>query len=274
MPGRCRAPATPIVSGRIRNLYYKQPGIAPETKPPVLDCQGQIGEKGHMNARDILSRDTTPLSQKPRLGENFAWQVLDWKKPAANDCRVREKSEIKVRLASGKLFAGQYFDQETGFYYNHFRTYDPATGRYLESDPIGLNGGLNTYLYVKGNPLRFVDPLGLCSCEYSGKTYPQGTPDFEPWFWETYDGTMKCSYKCKDDDGNDFNISVTITKHRGWFDDPNTTFVCPYVNVYYEDIPEAPWVRQAWDTWSFDPRKSSNPDMKSQGDEKCKSCSK
>jgi len=56
---------------------------------------------------------------------------------------------------------GQRYDAETGLHYNYFRDYDPSIGRYGESDPIGLRGGLNTYAYGLSSPLIHVDPEGL-----------------------------------------------------------------------------------------------------------------
>ena len=68
---------------------------------------------------------------------------------------------LKPLVAYNLRFPGQYFDSETGTHYNYFRDYDPRVGRYLQSDPLGLRAGVNTFGYVSQQPLAYIDPLGL-----------------------------------------------------------------------------------------------------------------
>ena len=77
--------------------------------------------------------------------------------------RAIRRSHIEAPLGgrSSRVLPGQYYDAESGNHYNYFRDYSPIVGRYIESDPIGLRGGMGTFSYVLGNPLGLVDPVGL-----------------------------------------------------------------------------------------------------------------
>jgi len=79
-------------------------------------------------------------------------------------------------VAYNPRFPGQYYDAAAGLHYNGARDYNPRLGRYIESDPIGLQGGLNTYAYADGNPLSKVDPNGknalLATCFAGGPANP------------------------------------------------------------------------------------------------------
>jgi RHS repeat-associated protein len=87
-----------------------------------------------------------------------ASKAIVWKAKLDNFNRIVQSSSIgEFNLG----FPGQYWDSEKGSYYNMFRDYDPETGRYLQSDPIGLEGGMNTYAYVGGNPVIYIDRDGL-----------------------------------------------------------------------------------------------------------------
>ena len=72
------------------------------------------------------------------------------------------KPSSSVSLVCDIRFQGQWADPESGLHYNFFRYYDPASGRYISSDPLGLDGDINAFGYVP-NPFAWVDPLGLCN---------------------------------------------------------------------------------------------------------------
>ncbi len=112
-----------------------------------------------------------------------------------------------------KRFPGQYKDVETGLHYNYFRDYDPTTGRYVQSDPIGLGGGNNTYTYVSGNPILFKDQTGLmkvygewCGPDWTGGFNSQYIPGLEGLYSNPKDALDRscqthdiCYYKCRKD---------------------------------------------------------------------------
>jgi RHS repeat-associated protein len=90
--------------------------------------------------------------------------VWRWELPGeafGNDRPDKDPDGDGIAFVFDLRYPGQQYDSASGFNYNYFRDYDPSTGRYVQSDPIGLAGGISTYGYVGGNPLSNIDPLGL-----------------------------------------------------------------------------------------------------------------
>ncbi|MCY0914226.1 RHS repeat-associated core domain-containing protein [Massilia antarctica] len=104
--------------------------------------------------------------ETPRIIARASDNKVAWRWDGANPFGEDQPDENPSRLGNflyNLRFPGQYYDRETNLHYNYFRDYDPQTGRYLQSDPIGLDGGINTYSYVMSEPTRYIDPTGLQS---------------------------------------------------------------------------------------------------------------
>ena len=95
----------------------------------------------------------------------WAWDSKPFGETLPNEDVDGDSNKLSYNLR----FPGQYFDSETQKYYNFNRDYNPSTGKYTQSDPIGLGGGLNSYIYTDQSPIINFDVEGLRKLTYGEK---------------------------------------------------------------------------------------------------------
>lgn len=100
----------------------------------------------------------TPRRITKRSAPDVVWQ---WESDPFGATEANEDPSGAGTFVYNLRFPGQYYDEESGLHYNYLRDYDPSTGWYAQSDPIGLLAGNNTYAYVGSSPIAFSDASGL-----------------------------------------------------------------------------------------------------------------
>jgi len=136
-----------------------------------------------------------------------------------------EADNITGSVTYNMRFPGQYYDSESGLHYNYFRDYDPSIGRYIESDSIGLDGGINSYLYANANPLKYYDPNGevavstvvavvvIAGITYKILKFYNCTKECEPLVDQCMTGNNSPAQICKNDCFWDF-VKIRVTRVR------------------------------------------------------------
>lgn len=175
---------------RLSKAVYRENGVALNEPKRTLFLYSEEGLLAEADAAGSVTVQygwkpdsewgTEPVFIKTALGSNgnnqldYAWlhnDQLGTPVRATNKAgEVVWKAELDTfglatlgngnQLVNNLRFSGQYYDAETGLHYNTRRFYDPQTGRYISDDPVGLDGGINRYAYVKGDPVNRTDPTG------------------------------------------------------------------------------------------------------------------
>jgi RHS repeat-associated protein len=133
------------------------------------DPVGVVKQTGTAATGDIaigLYNVSTDQLGAPRIITRQTDEAIVWRWDSAEAFGATAPDQNPSSLGTfsfNQRLPGQVFDAESGLFQNWNREYNPRVGRYMQSDPIGLDGGINTFSYVGGNPLSFTDPLGLKS---------------------------------------------------------------------------------------------------------------
>nr|ART38311.1 G285 [uncultured bacterium] len=136
-----------------------------------------VAQIEHRPTRKVLYLETDHLGTPTAARNEAGVLVWRWEADAFGSTLPDEDPDGDGQATTVNLrLPGQVFDPESGLHYNQARYYDPTSGRYLSPDPIGLAGGVNTYLYANANPLRYSDPLGLDAIFVHYVGYPVAVP--------------------------------------------------------------------------------------------------
>ena len=161
--------------------WIQQVDMQPWALKALLDEESfAVMKQIHMFQCDHLG---TPIALINEQGEiDWSAELDAWGQP------ISENNPDLLYQAIG--FQGQHLDSESGLYYNRHRYYHAQVGRYISQDPIGLNGGVNNFAYVEGNPIRYVDPMGLEKWDWNGK----GDTSICGYYDTMSSSHPKCSY--------------------------------------------------------------------------------